>query len=671
MSHETQQWQMTNKSGQGELFGRYRLRGIIGQGGMGRLYVAEQIGIEGFSKVVALKRILPHLADSQHFRAMFLNEARVAARLEHPNIVATFELGEVEGNYFISMEYLSGEDLATVLTRCQTVAPMPLEIAAALAQQSANGLHYAHEMRDPSGGAVKLVHRDVSPLNIFVTYYGMVKLLDFGIVKGATEGARTVPGVFKGKYAYCAPEQLEGGTIDRQTDVFCLGIVLWECLTGQRLFLRNNDALTIDAVRGEKIEPPSVLRKDVPPELDQIVLHALCRDRAARFQTAHALSEALDRFLLKRENRPTSKSIGLWMESLFGSQRATLKKAIAQGSEVEAALKLLPTLDEGRPVTTESVAGPAPVRTAAQPRMLWSNKKPGAPGPETRTGSLASTAAHMRAPAQPLGGAGGGLSAAPVASATGGSIGGPIGASLGASLGATVPPLRGTESSVADRAFPLESPFSSAVAHLDAIRSVVQPIPTNGGSVAGPASRGKVWLMVGAGALVLAVAAFVVRSQLHPTPGAAGQAAVVTTGSLELRSEPPGAQIFVDGDPSGLTTPATLTGLRPGRSVEIRLDKVGYSPVTERIDVKTAEARSRSFRLVEAMGTVAFEGLPTGAVIYANDTMVEGRGPLSLPIGKQRIRVETSAGVLFSQTIDVVAGQQSVRMPGAKRGGVR
>ncbi len=209
---------------------------------MGRLYVAEQVGIEGFSKVVALKRILPHLADSQHFRAMFLNEARVAARLEHPNIVATFELGEVDGNYFISMEYLSGEDLAAVLTRCQTAGPMPIEIAVALAQQSANGLHYAHEMRDTGGKALELVHRDVSPLNIFVTYYGMVKLLDFGIVKGVTDPSRTVPGVFKGKYAYCSPEQLDGGVVTRQTDIFCLGIVLWECLTGRRLFLRDTDA---------------------------------------------------------------------------------------------------------------------------------------------------------------------------------------------------------------------------------------------------------------------------------------------------------------------------------------------------------------------------------------------------------------------------------------------
>ena len=169
----------------GETFGRYRLLGLLGQGGMGRLYVAERRGIQGFVKIVALKRILPHLADSAQLKEMFLNEARIAARLEHPNIVATYELGEVDGKYFISMEYLPGEDLSAIITRCQVGGrPIPAEVAAALAQQAAQGLHYAHEARDAQGKPIGLVHRDVNPRNIFVTYHGVVKLLDFGVVRG-------------------------------------------------------------------------------------------------------------------------------------------------------------------------------------------------------------------------------------------------------------------------------------------------------------------------------------------------------------------------------------------------------------------------------------------------------------------------------------------------------
>jgi serine/threonine-protein kinase len=606
MSHQTPQEHPHSGSGEGERFGRYRLRGILGQGGMGRLYVAEQVGIEGFSKVVALKRILPHLADSQHFRAMFLNEARVAARLEHPNIVATFELGEVDGNYFISMEYLSGEDLAAVLTRCQSAGPVPIEIAVALAQQSANGLHYAHEMRDTSGKALELVHRDVSPLNIFVTYYGMVKLLDFGIVKGVTDPSRTVPGVFKGKYAYCSPEQLDGGAVTRQTDIFCLGIVLWECLTGRRLFLRDTDAGTIDAVRGTDIEPPSALRKDVPRELDQIVLQALARQRVSRFGTAHAFSEALDRFLATRSDRPTSRSIGLWLESIFGSDRATLKKAIAQGSEVEAALNRLPSFD-GERVPFGENTDRAPSRAAGAAgaaRMPWS-RKTNAVAPEPRVSPAGTSGpAVVDGPKVDL--------PAPLA---------------GASAARVTP------------------------ARMDSAPAARAPTPLRRNVIAGLVSA----------LVVMSATLLIARSRSKADAPVA--APVVTTATLTLTSEPPGAQIFIDGDPSGMTTPFTLTGLRARRPIEVRLDKIGYRPVTEKIDLMPGETRARSFHLVEDDGTVVLEGLPPQAMVYVEDKLTEGQGPLVLSLGEHRIRVETAAGVVWSQTVTVSPGRQTIRVP--------
>ena len=333
----------------GETFGRYQLLGLLGQGGMGRLYIAERRGIQGFVKIVALKRIQPHLADSKQLREMFLNEARIAARLEHPNIVATYELGEVDSKYFISMEYLPGEDLSAIIAGCQD-GRMPVAIAAALTQQAAQGLHYAHEARDGQGKPIGLVHRDVSPRNIFVTYHGVVKLLDFGVVRGPDK-QKSIPGVFKGKYGYCAPEQIEGGHIDRRTDVFCLGIALWECLTGARLFEASTDVSTIDAVRSRPIEAPSTLRPEVPPELDAITLRALARDPERRFRNAHDMSEELDRFLLGRDERPTSKTVGRWMETIFGAERAALKKAISQGGEIETTLERLFALNAVRPTS--------------------------------------------------------------------------------------------------------------------------------------------------------------------------------------------------------------------------------------------------------------------------------------------------------------------------------
>jgi serine/threonine-protein kinase len=470
-------------------------------------------------------------------------------------------------------------------------------------------------MRDPSGKALELVHRDVSPLNIFVTYYGMVKLLDFGIVKGVTDPSRTVPGVFKGKYAYCAPEQLDGGLVTRQTDIFCLGIVLWECLTGRRLFLRDTDAQTIDAVRGHEIEPPSALRKGIPRELDQIVLQALSRQRVVRFGTAHAFSEALDRFLAKREERPTSKSIGLWLESVFGAQRATLKKAIAQGSEVEAALNLLPKLDGERVATGESPGSAPGSRSAAMPRMPWSSRLTNAGAPEPKVLPFGSTASPVSVIQS-------GLAAA----------------NRGAAPGTFTP-------------MNLSAPPATAL---------VRPAKPNG------VKQGVIAALLAATVVVTAGVALT-RSRAK-TEAPAPLAAVSTVASLTLASDPPGAQIFIDGDPSGLTTPSTLTGLHPGRPLEIRLDKDGFQPATEKVELKPGETRSRAFRLVADVGTVTVEGLPAQAMIYLDDKLVEGRGPLTLALGDHRVRIETSAGVIWSETVNVAPGQQTIHVGSQRRG---
>jgi serine/threonine-protein kinase len=361
-------------------FGRYRIRGVLGEGGLGRLYLAEQTGIEGFTKIVALKRILPHLADSAPFRTLFLNEARVAARLEHPNIVATYEFGEVEGAYFTAMEYLPGEDLAAILARCETPSPMPVEIAAFLAQQCAHALEYAHEVRDARarGG---LIHRDVNPAKIFVTYHGTVKLLDFGVVK--RPGGVGHAHLAHHKYAYCAPEQIEGDAVDHRADIFSLGIVLWECLSGHRLFDNPTDGGTIDAVRSQTIAPPSLLRPEVPIALDAISLRCLTREREHRYQSARELSEALDGFLAEERRRPSSNTVGQWLESMFGTERASLKKNIAQGSDVEGALTALALADATKPPTAER-SGVARRPLAVRPRPLWSTatrRRPPAPGP--------------------------------------------------------------------------------------------------------------------------------------------------------------------------------------------------------------------------------------------------------------------------------------------------
>jgi serine/threonine-protein kinase len=580
-------------------FGRYRIRGVLGEGGMGRLYVAEQTGIEGFAKIVALKRILPHLADSAPFRTLFLNEARVAARLEHPNIVATYELGEVDGTYFMSLEYLPGEDLSAVLSRCEAPNSMPVEVAALLAQQCANGLEYAHQLCDGEGRPSGLVHRDVNPSNIIVTYHGMVKLLDFGVVKAAT-GAKTSPGIFKGKYAYCAPEQLKGESVDHRTDVFSLGIVLWECLTGHRLFDSPTDAGTIDAVRSQPIVAPSLLRPEVPIQLEEITMRALLRDRDRRYQSAHELSEALDRFLGVQRHRPTSNSVGQWLEALFGSERASLKRAIAQGNDVEGALAKL-NAETSVPVATASRSSLS--LSAVRPRPLWS----------TSVERASPSGSQRRAPVTAF------------------EIGAPPRSPSGAV--AAVPP-----------AIPLPAPATPERAPLGRRRMALIGVAV-----------GLIMALAGGGLAVW-------RS------GGGTAVSAPALGGIAIDSEPPGAPIIVDGDPSGFVTPAVLHDLRIGRMVEVVIDRAGYQRVARRIEVLAGEPRRESFRLTESSGTVRLDGIPRGATLYVDDAPTDGRRPLSLSLGSHRFRVEGSEDVLFSATIEVRAGEQTVRVRAEERG---
>ena len=582
---------------------------------MGRLYVAEQAPNAASSdakvgvRIVALKRILPHLADDPQFREMFLTEARVATGLKHRNIVETYEFGEIDGHCFISMEYLSGEDLAAIFALGSHSQPMPVDIVITLIQQCAQGLHYAHEARDERGQPMGLVHRDVNPWNIFVTYYGAAKLLDFGIVKHPGGNARTAPGVFKGKYAYCAPEQFSGTPVDRTTDVFCLGIVLWECLTGRRLFDCGNEVATIDAVRSRVIVAPSSLRVDLPSGLDAIVGRALARDRGQRFPSARHLAEALEA-LPAALPRANPGRVSAWLAARFGQERAALRNVISHGVDVETSIARLTTLGVGTASLRTSGAPPGSA-SLAQPRSIWASQ-PGLVAPVRAAGAAAPS-------------------------------------------GAAVTPVHGVSA--------VAAPAPDDPATLGPIPAPATP-PRPGGGRPGP---GKIVTLAGvAAAAVLGFAA--VRASLGRRP--AGPAAVVpaSSGELLLRSQPGGAHILVDGEPSGRTTPSVLTGLAVGRQVEIRLEKPGFAPVSRHIEVQAGRSEPALVSLVESVGLVRIEDLPAGAKIYVDDAALAGRGPWSLALGAHALRIENKDDVLLSQTLEVHRGEQTVRLTSGKAG---
>ncbi|HEY4486067.1 MAG TPA: serine/threonine-protein kinase, partial [Nitrospiria bacterium] len=281
--------------------------------------MAKQSGLKGFEKVMAIKRILPHLTQDAEFVSMFINEAKLAALLSHQNIVQIFDLGHIEGFYFIAMEYVMGKDLRSISQRAKALN-QPLSVGHALMIMSkvCAGLDYAHRKKDLSGRSLNLVHRDISPQNILVSYEGEVKVVDFGIAKAATQSSETRTGILKGKLSYMAPEQAWGKGVDCRADIFAIGIVLYELLTGQKLFKGDNDFNTLERVREARVDPlPGSLNNQVSPELEAIVLKALAKEPEDRYSTAAELQTAIEDFMSQKGYDQSTARMAQVLRKLF------------------------------------------------------------------------------------------------------------------------------------------------------------------------------------------------------------------------------------------------------------------------------------------------------------------------------------------------------------------
>ena len=274
--------------------GRYELLARLATGGMGEIFLARLEGAEGFEKLYVVKRILAHLADDARFRQMLVAEARIASKMSHPNICQVFELGETEGQLYIVMEYLEGISLLPLLRRfSRESGQLELGFVAGVLQQVTDAMNYAHELKDRGGENLHIIHRDVTPSNIFLTETGVAKVLDFGIAKAKGASTQTQEGTVKGKYAYMAPEQLKGSNIDHRVDLFALGVVLYEMLALRRLFQRKTDYLTFRAVMEQPIPDIRKYRPDLPDGVADALIRALDRDPAARFDTARQFGTAI------------------------------------------------------------------------------------------------------------------------------------------------------------------------------------------------------------------------------------------------------------------------------------------------------------------------------------------------------------------------------------------
>lgn len=309
-------------------FGKYELLKKVGLGGMAELFLARQSGIEGFEKLIVIKRILPHLADSSEFIQMFLNEARLAARLNHPNVVQIYDLGRVGGQYFIAMEYINGVDLSRVLKKERKRRRfIPTEHAVKMMSYVCEALTYAHNHTDVRGNPLSIVHRDVSPHNVLVAFDGGVKLTDFGIAKAVTQAVKTKAGTLKGKYYYMSPEQCLGRKVDNRSDIFSAGILLYQLMTGRLPFRGDSEFSVLHAIVHDAPRPPSVHREDFPNGIYPILERSMAKHPEDRYDDAPQMQMALDKFLMGERLVSNTTLIGKYVQDLFPEVIEAMKKS--------------------------------------------------------------------------------------------------------------------------------------------------------------------------------------------------------------------------------------------------------------------------------------------------------------------------------------------------------
>ena len=330
-------------AGMPKRFGKYTLIRRLALGGMAELFLALQRSVAGFEKIIVVKRVLPNLAQDQSFIEMLLAEARIAATLNHPNVAHIYDVGEVDGQFYIAMEHIHGEDLRSLVRQMKNknVTAFPLEHALAIVLGSCAGLAYAHDKRDLDGEPMGIVHRDVSPQNILVTFGGDVKLVDFGIAKaGRSTMEDTDGGQLKGKVPYMSPEQAQGLPLDSRSDIFSLGIILHELCTGRRLFRGKNEMETLRRIVEDEYPRPRELNPSLHPRLEEIILRSLEKDPARRYQSARDMQGDLEDFIRSEQLKVSSISLGAWMEDLFAEKIHQQKQMLAEGRQLAEVLAL-------------------------------------------------------------------------------------------------------------------------------------------------------------------------------------------------------------------------------------------------------------------------------------------------------------------------------------------
>ncbi len=352
-------------------FGKYTLIRKLALGGMAEIFLALQRSMAGFEKLIVVKRVLPHLAKDQAFIELLLTEARIAATLNHPNVAHIYDVGEVHGQFYIAMEHIHGEDLRSIVRQMKKVneTSFPLEHAIAIVLGCCAGLSYAHEKTNLDGAPMEIVHRDVSPQNILVTFTGDVKLVDFGIAKaGRSTQEDTGSGQLKGKIPYMSPEQAQGLPLDGRSDVFSVGVILFELCTGKRLFRGANEMDTLKMIVEGEYPKPRALNPNLPERLEKIILKSLEKDLSARYQSAREMQADLEDMIRAEQMKVSPLTLASWMQHLFEEKLGEQKRMLSEGRQLAEVIAAQVAAEEAEAAREATRSG---VRARQRSRVPW------------------------------------------------------------------------------------------------------------------------------------------------------------------------------------------------------------------------------------------------------------------------------------------------------------
>ncbi len=527
--------------------GQYYLMEKIAQGGMAEIFKGLSYDLHGLKKTVVIKKILPHIAASKEFIDSLIDEAKIAVTLSHGNIAQTYDLGKVGSDYFMVMEYVEGRSLSLIHKRCLAAGDLiPIAYLCHFMCEVLSGLDYMHRRTEENGRPLHIVHRDISPQNLMVTYSGTVKIIDFGIAKAAIKMGSTDSGILKGKFSYMSPEQARGDSIDHRSDIFSLGIIFHEMLTGKRLFKTDDTRETLRNVRRAKVEPPSSFRGDVTDELDRIVMKALAKDRRHRYAFASDMRDDLTKLLSTTAPDFNPADAGDFVRELF-------KEDIAKASEEEEIKTPAMIIDHtSSALTDESQFEPTTHARAPLDMKEFFLEEEEAPeeteGPESPLPELAVVEE--------------------VSSAKG------------------------------------KRPPSWIKRHI-----------------------GTVFVLLGIFFLVVSIVSSFRLWKGAPEDAASGKAEIMIT------TEPADARVKIDGKLIGAGSPVTLHDIAVDKEHEITVERDGYFPHTETIDLDQGEFRSMDIRLTKAAstkGAVLVSSTPPGATVYLDDVETPHRTPAAI-----------------------------------------